>query len=1305
MKKVYRVFAVLLVMTMLLPATFVFGEKDASLDMNVGIENLEWAGAEVEVTDSKASGDKKESDTKVYGRRYGGYLTTTKVSDYDCIISGTSVPYTTQLSGLGLFIGPLSSSEVPSAAQVKGCLEMNGKMPTKSGEYTFYYHRILGIYWGSPNNIRYYFIPSVAWKALGDSGKKIKFGDKEYNDYNIRGGIAGTGEYDDYKKETYNIPIKIKIQTAPLEVWHKWDDGEERVHDTTVYVGSSFNFSSHKYLPAVKWVGKTKYTLRNFKVMSGTTTITNYNLTVDSSGEITQKSLDEYTGVVREKRYTKNSKETLKFVLTYKKAIPVKKVSLDFELRLATGEPDYQKYTVHDTGLKDGLESGKQYKISQVLPKTGFIKSIIKKGRDSWDAYRAVVVDSSGRVNSPKSFSQTYTVSDFLASSITAGDSNSKVIVYYKKRSINEDKVPVYVEVRKATGDPDYKNYVVVSSGEQGKYAPSSRQRVTSNIALYDNGVNGKVYRAVVQSRLNTEQVTTFRFSGWNDFSMFKNTERNIGKKGINVILYCKPSGGAPSGGGGSGGSGGGSGSGGSSGGSSNTVDYLTPIGQNGVIAADTRGAEKFDVSQGIPVTEDEYTCVISQRYLVKYTIKSNTGTTQHTASCMQPTPKGPVTNTWVESRTYRYYTVSDLQIYDLDHAVIENYSFNGNKVRLDPIGHRQVTYSLNRTGGVKEYPKQLGNCGAVTQYKVQNDTLVIDGHTVLSAGSGNNSHESGPSTLARPSNISNTVLFRSGLTIPMEKLNGVHESDGTVVYRKVVGSGSQTLEFKVPVNSVTIHTPVVTYPKVSDEKKWNQMVNPDKSVTSLVLGRPFRVTVPSTGQHRNIRGYGNRDYKKYIRQREVAFTFGVRIGPKSSGKYVKPGTWIVLDNNGIGDFYVPHWVKEGYHSVKCRTIAVNREGYGNDDEKKANIQLENYVSYDSVKVQISGRLFAFRVYDVTDYPMWQRVFRNKDWTMTGKQYLPGYFDRNKNRVRDNNSKFVLPIMECSNPYGLNTVPLGYSVRYKVNSMGNYEDKNSTVRVTVDWWYVPKAPYGKVQTVPPRPVPVDVYYDSTLDLYKDGGYRSQYVKLVPISSNLNKMNKESWTFGKEEYGVNPKELRDTERVYNMQRGAMGLKTQLMTKYGDHEIPWKLRTFIGTTAYLPQSIDWRLAKMRAQTWHYEIRLPSEIHVCDKGFDIKQYARTHGRKDGMIDFKEPFWKNKQGFLIATVGVAVYKDGKPWIQYQNKANEPFGYANMWKIEGHRTTGKDCDGNVFQFPENAVVMFDMNQSAKKDYSSGGFR
>ena len=70
----------------------------------------------------------------------------------------------------------------------------------------------------------------------------------------------------------------------------------------------------------------------------------------------------------------------------------------------------------------------------------------------------------------------------------------------------------------------------------------------------------------------------------------------------------------------------------------------------------------------------------------------------------------------------------------------------------------------------------------------------------------------------------------------------------------------------------VAVHTPVVCG-NVDEMTSSSISIIPTK-YKSLILGRTFTVSVGTAGTHLDEKGYGTREYRKYVKARQVKFPF-----------------------------------------------------------------------------------------------------------------------------------------------------------------------------------------------------------------------------------------------------------------------------------------------------------------------------------------------------------------------------------------------------------------------------------------------
>ena len=103
--------------------------------------------------------------------------------------------------------------------------------------------------------------------------------------------------------------------------------------------------------------------------------------------------------------------------------------------------------------------------------------------------------------------------------------------------------------------------------------------------------------------------------------------------------------------------------------------------------------------------------------------------------------------------------------------------------------------------------------------------------------------------------------------------INGLYQSKGIITYQKTYAYNPEnpddTLVFDIEdINPVRVHTPVCSDLSVSSDDKYNQHPSPAQGTSSLILGRPFTIEIKNEGTHKDVKGYGTKDYSKYIKDR-----------------------------------------------------------------------------------------------------------------------------------------------------------------------------------------------------------------------------------------------------------------------------------------------------------------------------------------------------------------------------------------------------------------------------------------------------
>ncbi len=699
-------------------------------------------------------------------------------------------------------------------------------------------------------------------------------------------------------------------------------------------------------------------------------------------------------------------------------------------------------------------------------------------------------------------------------------------------------------------------------------------------------------------------------------------------------------------------------------------------------IQADNRFNEKFNSEQGIPTSETQYVCAYTEEYLLQYKFVHYSGWKEF----LQVAGKTYV----VVKRSYSYWKIEDLNVYSISYARASNYSLPSGQVYLTPTSYYnapRVNYQIHSTNLVEP----VGGGTSVGEYTVWNDSLTFNGELIMDSTRTSTAAPT-PKSMPKSGKANAYALYQSGYMIEGTKANGECGSEGIICYTRTTHYGDEAegpmITYDVDeINDVTIHTPVICDAKIEDVRKYNQLIRPSQSIASLVLDTYFNVSLPTYGYHSDLKGYGSRDYAKYTASKEVKFPFDVM----KNSTYLAAGTWTT-----IGDttrFYLPVWVDEGQYTVEFRTLSINCDANSgiNKTEDLANTDYENYVAADSVDVEVSGRVYNFNLYDVSDYPIWQSVFRNTNsLTFNGTNYTVGIKDRNEKtaldwtKTKERSSKYTLPLMNGSHPtYSeIGAIKTGYYTRFSVDTIGDYDGIDDYIRITPKFYFVNEKGHCRQE--------VDLYYTQ----YFESTNRKQI--LVKIGSALDQNN------------IHSIDRKDTYLTGGALKGTPCTKKNKNKVYtfGNIMIPDTLMSYTGNPSYFQPLVCTNNSKLLSlqnqsvQTWICEYYLPTKLYVCAKDYDVASYAKNNGG----LTFDEAFWL-KDGYLIVNFQIETIQNKERHLSYVNTENAINGWCNMWKMEGGVSSKKDIHGNTYSIMDGDYVMYEIgrNKNVNYDYKTGG--
>lgn len=583
----------------------------------------------------------------------------------------------------------------------------------------------------------------------------------------------------------------------------------------------------------------------------------------------------------------------------------------------------------------------------------------------------------------------------------------------------------------------------------------------------------------------------------------------------------------------------------------------------------------------------------------------------------------------------------------------------------------------------------------SVEHYKTRNDLLVFNGIKILDDTVSGNGHPPMPADIPESDLCGENVFFKSGLTIPDNVLNGVHKSTGSIRYRRLPETinplRSETLEIPIPsVNSVKVHTPVVCSSGVLDDVNNDQTLNPDRSRSALVLGRPSRIRILTSGNHLYIKGYsmdGPMDCRKYTRERQVRFPFDVYIGTDrpDNSCFVPANTWHTIPLDEEYDevyIYIPTWVPEGNYEVEFRQIAVNAPDLSKT-EYSANLDINNYVAVRNSPVKVIGRVYGFRITDIAD-SLWQEVFRKNKNTSehSGIYYFVGTRDE-EGRNRGTDPLFTLPVLEGSHAVYKNRGALktGYTFRFDLTTVGEYYRDNDYISIVPEFWYVRKDGTGRQK--------VDLWYHEEFN-----GKMNYFVKIE--AAGRNRDNPKYMKLGDIYRNVPDEEIINTAGILGINESSFRNRLSPIGWFDLIILSRDQRTFIGNADSLPAGVNADSARKSVQRWYGEYYIPNDVYVAPVGFDVAEY----GRKNYGLTGKESFWL-KDGYIIVNFRIETVKDG----DFSNPVLSYWGapYCNMFEREGFSYTKTDYYGATFELMDGDIIFYYTDKRSSDDYRSGG--
>lgn len=745
------------------------------------------------------------------------------------------------------------------------------------------------------------------------------------------------------------------------------------------------------------------------------------------------------------------------------------------------------------------------------------------------------------------------------------------------------------------------------------------------------------------------------------------------------------------------------------------TPPAISPIMPTGAVTlqAMPRGAEIFDVTKGIPTDEKLYVSLQTDAYSAGYSSQNVTGSRSYTVTITgsYATTAGALTafSTPVTViRDYTYQNVTGYYVYAIDHAVVNNYALPKGSLTMTPKNY-QITAS-QKSGGISSEPSSTTiNIGTVPEStdlisyaeSAIGSISTFNGNFILNG----TTYQIGDAVPAAPDTDPDT-LYQENLTILKTLANKKQApTTATVSYKLIYNDNSgqsPTKTVALTGNNVTVHTPVTCTPTIEDRQVDSQAENPDTTKINLLLGDLFTITYPTEGAHLSQRGYGTKDYKKYIASRQVSFPFDVynvenssqiknyttsneaqtgslkplitKYNPSTDSKaiYIPANTWMDFPVDAqTNDFYIPAWVKESTQStVRFRTLPTNLADVNDPNfEYHANLDLENYKAVHAENVTLTGQMYDFKVSYVGD-PNWQPYFKTGTLGLNTPQ-LP--ISPGKNTVKG---------------YESTVIKLGYPIYFDFMTNGDVVDGNDYAVVKPKLFWVDETGAGRQE--------VDAYVSTGGQLLALGSATDPTNQQMVLSNPARKITESEL--------VNTAAILDAHDSRKEMTSVAYLALLKNSDYRNIEMGGNLRlsqqqrTFVGPYSGLPAGISTGIACEAIQKWYGQYFLPNSTYFVPKGTKLETLNEIKLSQ-------APFFQ--KGYIIVQMDIEIYKDVAANIQTEqlstinaaiSKALPLISYTNQWDREGFLNNQGTLIGTM-SFNTGDIAMYDVNKRGSQNY------
>ena len=614
-------------------------------------------------------------------------------------------------------------------------------------------------------------------------------------------------------------------------------------------------------------------------------------------------------------------------------------------------------------------------------------------------------------------------------------------------------------------------------------------------------------------------------------------------------------------------------------------------------LASEKPGQEVFDVLQGIPATEKLYASVITNQYKAYYTPVQRIHIERKTKYA--PDPKtGKMKPAGIEEEKYSYMDIADAYVYDIASAEIDSVALPGGHLSLIPQNYTPVTVSIIH-GGYKNG-------------QTFDAQLIINGQVTI-AGEGD---PISPQTEFG-------VLYQDGMEIPAATLNQKDApTTAKAVYRLAFSYGKEkpaVMEEALTGNPVTVHTPVVCYPSLSDRSfsPGEKYPPAQEGQKQYLKEESFAVTYPLSGEHLNIPGYGNRDYSAYTAKRQVRFSFDVYEGTDYTGVYRPAGQWYdfpAAAEKDTAHYFIPAWAKEGeQHFISFRTLPVNLSDENSQAfEYLANKDITKEKAVQEMKAAVFGKVMDSRILQIAD----------------GRNYasleIPVYPQVGKLANRQDG------------------IALGMPVDLMITTNSDLFYQADSIKVVPHYFFVDKQG---------QKTEVDLYY-----------HANQKLKQINTANTEIEQKARLKDFA---LWISNKHFDDTAKLLEKQKrkNEMNYQTYLDALIGSRYVPLgdnsqivigeRLKLYSGRDLAeqikKPKEVKTDDVYLSRQNWYLRFFLPNETYAVAKGTSFQG-------KTGIRLKEEPFLHD--GYLLVQLEWQIYKNGELYFSY---LTEPEGIGSL--------------------------------------------